>query len=274
MNQQTVFITEQSMFPTLLVLLLPLLGFAVTLLILRLATKMQWLTAVAISLIAAPALLVLGIRCLPGYPRMKAGGIFTLLPVVAGGLILLIQLFRWLASESAGGNVNAAERQRILGMVEAGKISTEEGTDLLDAMGRSTALQGQDRFSRLDIAMLCGVALVVLGFFLPWAYIRMPKMPGMFGRVSGYQAGYHVGAIGWAILIVGLLSAIPVFVTPKDFLYKVSMLQIFLTVVGLVLTISVLARAGGRPGPGLIFCLAGFIVGFLSSAAKLKSLAA
>ena len=122
--------------------------------------------------------------------------------------------------------------------------------------------------------MFCGVALVVLGFFLPWAYVRMPEMPGMFGRVSGYQAGYHVGAIGWAILIVGLLSAVPVFITPKDFLYKVSMLQIFLTIVGLVLTISVLARAGGRPGLGLIFCLAGFVVGFLASTLKLKSLAA
>ena len=152
MNQHTVFTTEQTMFPILLVLLLPVLGFAVTLLILRRVGKMQWLTAVAISLIVASALSVLGIRCLRGHQVKGAGGIF-LLPVAAGAGILLIQLFRWLASESAGGNVNAAERHRILGMVEAGKISTEEGTELLDAMGRSSALQGQDRFSRLDITV-------------------------------------------------------------------------------------------------------------------------
>ena len=66
----------------------------------------------------------------------------------------------------------------------------------------------------------------------------------------------------------------PVFVTPKDFLYKISMLQIFLILIGSALVISVLVRAGHNLGAGLIFCLAGFIVELFASAVKFKRLAA
>ena len=136
----------------------------------------------------------------------------------------------------------------------------------------SNALRGQDRFSRLDMAMLCGVALVVLGFFLPWVHIRSTTQ--MFGAVSGYQAGYHAGALGWAVFVIAILSVIPVFVTPENFLYKISMLQIFLTIVGTVLVVSILVRAGGHLGAGLVICLVGFITGLVASVAKFKSLAA
>jgi len=52
------------------------------------------------------------------------------------------------------------------------------------------------------------------------------------------------------------------------------MLQIFLILIGLVLVISVLVRAGEHLGAGLIICLAGFIVELFASAAKFKKLAA
>ena len=122
--------------------------------------------------------------------------------------------------------------------------------------------------------MLVSVAMVVLGFFLPWAYIRMPQMPGPFVSISGYQAGYHAGAIGWTIFIIAIASAIPVFVTPRNFLYKISMLQIFLTLIGLVLVISIMVQVGSHLGAGIVFCLIGFIAALFASAAKLKSLSA
>lgn len=187
--------------------------------------------------------------------------------LVAGSVLF----FRWLNDDNS---TEKGERKRIMEMVEAGKISSEEGRELLDAVGRSTALRGEEKFSRADVVMLVAVALVVLGFFLPWAYIPMPEMPGMFGRVSGYHAGYHAGALGWAVFIIAILSAVPVFVTPKGFLYKVSMLQIFLTLVGSVLVVSILVRVGDRLGAGLIVCLAGFIIGLIASRAKFKRLAA
>jgi hypothetical protein len=147
-------------------------------------------------------------------------------------------------------------------------------------MGRSSALQGQERFSRLDIAILCGVALVVMGFFLPWAHIRVSGMPGIpgtrdvFDQDLVYQAGYHTGALGWTIFVIALLSVAPVFVTPKGFLYKISILQLFLTLVGLLLVVSTLLRAGSHSGVGIVVCAVGFGIELIASGAKFRSLAA
>jgi hypothetical protein len=197
--------------------------------------------------------------------------VFIYIPFLCLALWGLWGLFRWLNS---GDTRHAAERKRIMEMVEAGKITSEEGTELLNAMGSSSALRGQEKFSRPDVVMLAGAALVTLGFFLPWAYASIQRMGGTFAQLSGSQPGYHVGAIGWAVFIIGVLAAIPVFVSPKDFLYKISMLQIFLSLIGLVLVISVMVRVGEKLGLGLVFCLVGFAVELIAAASKFKRLAA
>ena len=235
--------------------------FAIILLVLRSAAKLQWLTAICLSVLATTSFSILGLRFFPG-PVPKVGMIILFLAVVCA-IILIIQFFRWLLS-SDNASVNAAERDKILKMVEEGKINTEEGTELLDAIGRSSALRGEEKFSRLDMTMLLGVAMVVLGFFLPWVHLHR----GL------YQSGPNVGAIGWAVLIVGILSVIPIFITPKNFLYKISMLQIFLNLTGIALVVSLLVRVGENLGAGLIFCLAGFTVEIFSAIVKFKKLAA
>ncbi|MHC4062718.1 MAG: SHOCT-like domain-containing protein [Planctomycetota bacterium] len=247
-------------------ILLPFVLVGMTL-VLRFAFKLKWLTAICLSILAATLLPVIrhvfGVG--PGIVFLPVAGICA--------VALLIQFFRWLARGDVNTQVSAAERDRILKMVEQGKISSEESTELLDALGRANALRGQDRFSPADITMLVGVALVVLGFFLPWAYVGI-EVPSLFGsRASAYQAGYHVGAIGWAVFIIAILSAVPVFVTPRDHLYKVSMLQIFLTLIGTVLVISLLIQAANNLGVGLVVCLAGFVVAIIGSAAKFRKLA-
>ena len=263
MNQVHSILIMHEVPSILITILIPLVCFIVVLLLLRFSAKVSWLTSIAASLVIATIPAIFG-RMLHYSPGSRLEFIWVvILPAAAGALILLIQFSRWLlATEAVQANVNTAERDRILRMVEEGKINTEEGSELLGAMGRSSALQGQDAFSRFDIAMLIGVALVILGFFLPWAYLgnRM------------YQAGHHRGPIGWAVLIAAVLSAVPIFVTPKDLLYKISMLQIFLILVGLALVIKELSV--GADQVGTIFCLAGFLVAFLGSAVKLKSLAA
>jgi len=244
------------------------------LLVLKFVVRCTWLTFICFLVLILCAGSILGLRIIPHGPNNSVfGGSIVLLPAAICVIILIVQFFRWVTAGN-GTAVSTAEKERILQMVEQGKISTEESTELLDALGRTNALRGQDKFSRPDIVMLCGVALVVLGFFLPWAYIRMDQMPGVFGQVTRYQAGYHAGALGWTIFIIALVSAIPVFVTPQNFLYKISMLQIFLTIIGTVLVISILVQAGSRLGPGIIICLLGFILGIVVSIAKLKKLAA
>lgn len=261
----------------LFAILIPLVCFTVVLLLLRFSAKASWLTAIAASVIVTTIPSLLGIRMLRAPVGQAGSGVGGISPHVLQGpllakgwlfllsvcaIILVVQFLRWLLVPGDNAVVNTAERSRILKMVEEGKIKTEEGAELLDAMGRSSALRGQDRFSRLDIAMLVGVALVILGFFLPWANLgnRM------------YQAGHHRGPVGWAVLIAAVLSAVPIFVTPKELLYKISMLQIFLVLVGLALVIKELSV--GADQVGTILCLAGFLVALVGSAVKVRSLAA
>jgi len=182
-------------------------------------------------------------------------------PVIIGA----IAFFKWVSEESV--YCSEDERRRILAMVEDGKISTEEGAELLDALGKSTAFRAQDKLSRLDIVVMVGAVIVFLGFLLPWTRI---------GNI-GYQAGYHVGAIGWAVIIIAVMATIPIFVTPKNMLYKISMMQIFLLLLGFVLVVVLLIQTMNTSRsfcPGLFVCLAGYILMFIASVAKYKKLAA
>ena len=275
MNQVIPSPVEVSNTSTLIIVLIQLalvifLTAAVTI-FLKFVFKLRWLTSICIAVILITILSIFGIH-LGLFGHHVVGGPVIILPALVCAIILIVKFFQWLFSTiAAQPAVNPQERSRILKLVEEGKISTDEGKELLDAMGKSSALRGEEKFSRIDIVILAGVSLVVLGFFLPWVYVRMN---GPMGRMSGYQAGYDTRALGWTIFIIAIVSAIPIFVTPRNFLYKISMLQIFLTLIGAVLVISLLIRALDHLGAGLVICLIGFIVAFTASIAKLKSLAA
>ncbi|HEX41193.1 MAG TPA: hypothetical protein ENN81_03940, partial [Phycisphaerales bacterium] len=180
-----------------------------------------------------------------------------LLLAVALIIVLARILTRWMGADAPA---NDPERKRILAMVESGKITSQEGAELLDAMGKSSALRAQDAFSRPDIVLLVGVGLVVLGFFLPWVRVRFDALVGIFGRSTACQYGYHVGAVGWAVLIMAIASAIPIFITPSRYLYKISMLQVFLAILGLMIVASLLISAGDKLQVGLVLCALGFAV--------------
>ena len=241
--------------------------------ILRLKTKLKVLTTLCFSILIVAALTLL-LLCLDTCTNIYAFVQYTdLVEYVTGTLIvaipflliLLIQfLISWLKAISSESKTTGLEMARILRMIEEGKITPEEGSDLLEAMGRSNALQGQDRFSLLDMAILCGVAFVVMGFFLPWVHIRN----------LAYQTGHQIGALGWTIFITALISTVPVFITPKNFLYKISILHLFLSLLGLLLVLITLFRAGSHFGIGIIACTVGFTIELIASGAKFKHLAA
>lgn len=166
-----------------------LITLLVAYIILRSRTRLKLLTSICSSvlIVAGLTLLFLLINNRFGFIRMNradleeyvAGTFVVAVPCL---LILIIQfLIPLLKGIGTGPKAAGPERARILRMIEDGKITAEEGSDLLDAMGRSSALRGQDKFSNLDMAILAGVALVILGFFLPWVHIRLSNMPGMSG---------------------------------------------------------------------------------------------
>jgi len=192
-----------------------------------------------------------------------------LLLAVALIIVLARILTRWMGADAPA---NDPERKRILAMVESGKITSQEGAELLDAIGKSSALRAQDAFSRPDIVLLVGVGLVVLGFFLPWVRVRFDALVGIFGWSTACQYGYHVGAVGWAVLIMAIASAIPIFITPSRYLYKISMLQVFLAILGLMIVASLLISAGDKLQAGLVLCALGFAVEIAAAAAKFRQL--
>lgn len=270
-----------GIFEILIAVIIPLAILGGLYLLFRLACKFSVLTSVALAMVLSTIPMILSHRLLY-RGHFYVGKLVLLFPVI-GGVILIVQFIRWVAggSQNTGGVVTSDERQKTLRMVDEGKITSQEASELLDALGRSSAMRGQDRFSRVDMMTLAGIGLVVLGFFLPWVRIQI-NLPGLLGT-SGYQAGYHAGAIGWAVLIISILAALPVFLTPKDYLYKMSLLQIFLLILGVVITISLLVQGNAavysdpnvkQVALGLFFCLAGFIVAALASLIKFKNLAA
>jgi hypothetical protein len=147
----------------------------------------------------------------------------------------------------------SAEREKIVSMLEAGKLTPEESAELLQALGessrgrvRTVPLTGSQRL------ILIGAALVALGFFLPWFVINPGKEAGRMmqqmqqqmnvpaqltfgGDASAMPAGFPFGGgqfktasvtvaggdiqrgLGWAALLLALAAAaLPYVATTLD----------------------------------------------------------
>jgi len=138
-----------------------------------------------------------------------------------------------------------AEREKVLSLLEAGKITAEESAELLNALG-STLKAEPSRTQLLPAQriMLIGAAVVLIGFFMPWFTInlgdemqrlggqlqqqmnqfqqQMPGMPAMTGqgmpdmskflnapagtvKVAGGDIPH---GLGWIILVLSLGAAL------------------------------------------------------------------
>jgi hypothetical protein len=136
----------------------------------------------------------------------------------------------------------AEERQRVLALVEAGKISAEDAAELLSALAQSQAAGVEAAvavsFSPSRRIMLAGAAVTLLGFLLPWFTINItramnaaidsvaPQIQGMSNGMPSEmipQPGVQVptntasqfavrggdihNGLGWVILTMGLGAA-------------------------------------------------------------------
>lgn len=144
----------------------------------------------------------------------------------------------------AGPTVDlSGEREKVLQLLEAGKITADESAELLNALGQSIPRRPQP-LSEADLSpqrkiVLLGAALLLVGFFLPWfninpgqmlheATVQMQQM--MNGMVPGnampqmnvpttngtikVHAGDVAHGLGWWILTLGIGAAVlPFFAT-------------------------------------------------------------
>lgn len=142
----------------------------------------------------------------------------------------------------------SAEREKVMDLLAAGKITAEESAELLNALG-ATATMEAGRPAPLSSAQrltLIGSALVLLGFFLPWLVIDPAQEMGRaFSQLqsvmspfvpNGISAGNFMGnvaaageqlqtkltlhlsgadlphGLGWAVLILGLAAGLSPYV--------------------------------------------------------------
>lgn len=162
--------------------------------------------------------------------------------VVVAGLLAAQPLIRIEAPAVAPASTPddlSAEREKVLSLLEAGKLTADESAELLQALGESArAPAAPVPLTSGQRLMLIGAALVALGFFLPWFVIdpgkeasrMMSRMQssvrssfgGAFEMPSGFPPGNVQlktgsvrigggdikGGLGWAALLLGLAAAL------------------------------------------------------------------
>jgi hypothetical protein len=122
-----------------------------------------------------------------------------------------------------------AEREKVLSLLEAGKISAEESAELLNALG--TTLKAPAPKAHVlapeHRTMLIGAGLVLVGFFLPWFTINLGKVPMLPPGANGIfnlhtesinlSGGDVEHGLGWLILLLSIGTAVlPLVATELD----------------------------------------------------------
>jgi hypothetical protein len=158
------------------------------------------------------------------------------------------------AGPDAGSSEGATEeRLATLRLLREGKISAEEASQLLEALGDATPGDMLPMTKGLRTSIVGGI-LIVVGFMLPWAHVKM-------GGVEGYQAGYHVGVLGWLILVLGVLPAVLACIPALDTHVRQALLRLLLACTGVAFAMPMVLQALAAetlPGVGLFLVLAGF----------------
>ncbi len=187
------------------------------------------------------------------------------------------------------------EREKVLAMLDAGKITAEECAELLAALAKTNqpglAVAAKVAVNRF---VLAGAALILVSFFLPWFAVNpsqelnrlsnqfqstigemMPGMPspmanattGIFGSLKTgtiYMSGGEIPhGLGWAILILGVAAAALPFVGTR--LEPAHQRHFCLTTlaVGSFLILYLLTQDLRHIHVGLILAAAGYSLEFL-----------
>jgi hypothetical protein len=135
----------------------------------------------------------------------------------------------------------SGHREKVLHLLETGRITAEESSELLNALGHSVPPRAKEA-NELEVSparklVLVGAALLLLGFFLPWFSINTAavanEMASRFQQSAGLALGPravpnvvpNVGTVqvrggdlahrlGWWILALGVGAAVlPFFAT-------------------------------------------------------------
>ena len=174
------------------------------------------------------------------------------------------------------------ERERVLKMLDDGKITAPESAELLNALSHTV----QPRTTQSSSAaphrkmVLIGLLLLLIGFFLPWFSINLgQEMQGQMNQMTQQIPGFHdqipmhlnTGTVnvaggdikyglGWWVLLLGIAVAIlPYVATNLDSQTQHKAMLIGLSI-GAVILLYLLTQNMRYASVGIILGLAGYVL--------------
>jgi|GEM_PF-4003716 len=207
------------------------------------------------------------------YPMMLAVALLLAYPVVHSVLHPPQE-----ASPAAFDSASANERERVIALVEAGKISAEDAAELLGALGvsRSAMLAVPPQLTSACRVIFVGAVMVTIGFLLPWFRIdlgqvmsdqmqsvsKMIPIAASSGPIVIVRGGDMAGALGWLILALAVSAAALPFLWPltagNQFQHR--NICVAMLAVGTFLLCYITSGAVMYMQFGIILTIAGYIV--------------
>jgi hypothetical protein len=227
------------------------------------------------------------------------GTSLTVLFALTFGLLLAYPVFNLVSATPQPTPVGPAEdlsneREKVLQLLEAGKITAEESAELLNALGQSIpprALPASEKeLTPQRKIVLLGAALLLIGFFLPWFALNPGQMLNeattqlqqmMGGMMPGnvlpqmnlspntgtvqVHAGDVAHGLGWWILALGIGAAVlPFFATNLKAPTQKKVILAALAIGGFLM-IYLLSDALRYVSLGVILALAGYVLEFVGT---------
>ena len=194
----------------------------------------------------------------------------------------------------------AGEREKVLAMLDAGKITAAESAELLNALAGSVSVAPAPvkRGANLPLGrqlLLGGGALVLVGFFLPWfSFSPGQEMQNLMGQMGGMglmpngqqfrqqveqmtpptvqvSGGDIVHGLGWLVLVLGLGTAVLPYFVPNLAEELWRRIAFFALGVGGIVLVYLLHDAIHLAGIGIVVVLAGYaaeVAGVLQTARR------
>jgi len=189
------------------------------------------------------------------------------------------------ASPAPTTDTLSPERERVLKMLDDGKITAQESAELLNALPHSAPPRAPQSAPAPHRKMVwLGLAVLLIGFFFPWfvfksgdlqqamndAMSRMPMpqgMPNLTGMMpQGTTTGvtlYVMGGdiahgLGWCVLLLGIVAAALPFVAANLDAQTCQKASLIALSAGAVILLYLLTRNFRFVGIGLLLGLAGY----------------
>jgi hypothetical protein len=185
------------------------------------------------------------------------------------------------------GDELSMEREKIVSMLEAGKLTPDESAELLQALSETSRAQARRpvALTASQRLILIGAALVVFGFFLPWFVFNpgkeasrmmnqvkvslgvpfedsglslpVPKLETASVTMSG---GEIKRGLGWvALLLAGAAALVPYLTTRLDEA-TIRTIRILCLAVGSLIVLYLLTQNIRYVGIGLVIAVSGYIL--------------